>query len=253
MTLSPTLPQAAIDLVVAVLVRLLLPALAGDTDAAKSLAVAMLAEYQPRTIRELGIAGEIISLGLDSLNALAEAAQPGLPAERVVVCRRWACSLSRTGHQAQRRLDALQRARQRGTDTDGVAPPQAMLPITVSDPAPREAAAPPAVAAQSIAAQSQAAPTGPAQTAPAQTLPAQTTKPPVEPVTSHAESALSQAECGYVDALTQLNLMKARYKGAPPPHSQAAQQIQSQRRIVDTARMKLDLLRKKSQPVRAAA
>jgi hypothetical protein len=74
------------------------------------------------------------------------------------------------------------------------------------------------------------------------------------------ESPLSQAEGTYIVALAHLNFMKARHKGAPPPHSQAAQQIQAQQRIVDAARMKLELLRKQMQhaaprqePIRAAA
>src|SRR3954471_11842425 len=62
MSPSTHVPQSAIDLVVAVLVRLILSGLGDDVERARSLALSMLAEYRPRTISELHRAGEIIGL-----------------------------------------------------------------------------------------------------------------------------------------------------------------------------------------------
>jgi hypothetical protein len=278
MTLSPTLPQSAVDLVVAMLVRLILPALAGDAEAAKALALAMLAEYQPQTIRELRLASEIVGLSLDSLNALVESAQPGVPAERLATSRRWACSLSRTGYQAQRRLDTLQRARHGGSASAlasdiAVTAPRAALPSAQAQTSvpqtaplmPSQPEAPPHGPPQPQASHPAVGHTRPTQAQPAQDLgrsplPEQSQAPQPQPQPALSESPLSQAEGTYVVALAHLNFMKARHKGAPPPHSQAAQQIQAQQRVVDAARMKLELLRKQMQhaaprqePIRAAA
>jgi hypothetical protein len=271
MTLSPTLPQSAVDLVVAMLVRLILPALAGDTGAAKALALAMLAEYQPQTIRELRLAAEIVGLSLESLNALVESAQPGVPAERLATSRRWACSLSRTGYQAQRRLDTLQRARQGGSASAlasdiAVTAPRAALPSAQPRTSLPQAAAlqlpqaPPHGPPQPQASRPVVGDAQQTQAHPAQAAGKSPQSQPPQSQPALSESPLSQAEGTYIVALAHLNFMKARHKGAPPPHSQAAQQIQAQQRIVDAARMKLELLRKQMQhaaprqePIRAAA
>ena len=72
----PDLPAGAVDFVVGILVRLILPTLGDDPAAARALARDMLAEYQPGTLKELRLAAEIIGLSLNALNALADAAQP---------------------------------------------------------------------------------------------------------------------------------------------------------------------------------
>ncbi|MBS0641652.1 MAG: hypothetical protein JSS43_17455, partial [Proteobacteria bacterium] len=46
-------------------------------------------------------------------------------------------------------------------------------------------------------------------------------------------------EAAHAAARVRLEQMKASYKGAPPPHSKAAQDIQRQQRVVDAARLKL--------------
>src|SRR3954454_7419413 len=75
MSLSPNLPVSAIEYVVALLVRLMLPNVGEDTEAARALALDMLADYHPRTVRELRLAGEIIGCGLNTLQALADCGQ----------------------------------------------------------------------------------------------------------------------------------------------------------------------------------
>jgi hypothetical protein len=54
---------------------------------------------------------------------------------------------------------------------------------------------------------------------------------------------LAAAETACAQAEQRLGEMKARYKGAPPSHSQAAQQIRAQERVLGTARMKLSQAR----------
>jgi len=216
MSLSPNLPQAAVDMVVALLLPLILPGLNGDIPAARALALHMLSEYHPQSVLELRFAGEAIGFSLKSLASLARSAEPGISPETLDNALKWACSLSRSGHQAQRRLNDLQR------------PPRGKRQ---AEPA-QEAA--------------------PAVEAAAETPPA----------TQAADAGLDAAlaEATFETALKVLNLMKAQYKGAPPPHSQAAQQIQAQQRVVETARLKLQQARnrqaqaeRRADPVPAAA
>jgi hypothetical protein len=163
----------------------------------------MLGEYQPETVRELRLAGEAIGLSLHSLAAFSESAEPGITADQLATARRWSCSLSRAGSAAHRCLDQLQRARRAG-QPDG---PEA--DVDARDTAPPQqgpGAAPPVVAAQ-------------------------------------PEPDLAQAEATVASAATRLHAMKSRFKGAPPPHSQAAQQIRAQERVAATARLKLEQAR----------
>jgi len=120
---------------------------------------------------------------------------------------KWACTLSRSGHLAQRRLDELQRPRKTARQPEAIpeaTAPRTELPEIVSpraDPAPSEPVA-------------------------------------------QAEAALRSAE-------KLLVLMRAHHKGAPPPHSPAAQQIQAQQRAVETARLKLQQARQAAGPAQA--
>jgi hypothetical protein len=201
-----------VALVVAVLTRLIVRAMGGTAESGQTLATLMLAEYQPETVRELRLAGEAIGLSLDSLAAFSASAEPGITADQLAAARRWNCSLSRAGSAAHRRLDELQRARRAGQPEapDNEAPDTAApdTEANLRDAAPRRQAplAAPAVAAQ-------------------------------------AEPDLAQAEASVASAATRLHAMKSRFKGAPPPHSQAAQQIRAQERVVATARLKLEQVR----------
>jgi hypothetical protein len=152
---------------------------------------------------------------------LAQSAEPGIRLDKLEMSLKWACSLSRSGHQAQRRLNELQRTPRAGRREDP--PEQAAPAATPAYPTPASVAEP-------------------------EPPPAAETAPP---------SDLAQAEAKLRSAVKLLNLMQGQHKGAPPPHSQAAQQIQAQQRSVETARLTLQQARQADQaqpePVRAAA
>ncbi len=151
---------------------------------------------------------------------LAQSAEPGIRSDKLETSLKWACSLSRSGHQAQRRLNELQRCRARAGRREE------------AEPAP-EASAPAATPAQPV----------PAPTAPPE--------PPPSPA-STPESDIAQAETRLQSAVKLLNMMKAHHKGAPPPHSAAAQQIQAQQRSVETvAWLKLQQARQAAEPAQA--
>ncbi|MFO1023707.1 MAG: hypothetical protein U1E70_00870 [Acetobacteraceae bacterium] len=222
MSLSHALPVAAVDMVVMLLVRLIIPLHQVDAAAARTSALAMLAEYDPRTMMELRLAGEIIGLSLNAMQAQGDAAQPDMTMAQRSDARRWAGAFTRTGLAAQRRLEAMQKARRAGADSGT----DAAAPITASPRAVAEAEPPaqqPEPAAPALVV-SEAGPAGPPD---------------------HAVAALQQAEADFRKADRLLTLMRAHHKGAPPPHSQAAQQIRDQQRIVDAARMKLAQARKR--------
>ena len=84
--------------------------------------------------------------------------------------------------------------------------------------------------------------------------PAEQPRAPQEPAQINDEPTVpgtDSEEKAYNSAVKLLSLMKAHHKGAPPPHSQAAQQIQAQQRVVDTARMKLEQTRRQQQAAAA--
>jgi hypothetical protein len=205
MSLLTDLPAAALDFVIAFLLPLILPRNGGDTLAARTLALQMLEDHHPQTVRELRLAGEAVGFSLKSLTMLAESAEPNIAAEKLESSMKWACGLSRSGHLAQRRLDELQRLRKTGCRPEEI-PNATQLQTAILEAAPEGAPA-------------TVEPTGP-------------------PNVAQAEAALRSAE-------KLLALMKMHHKGAPPPHSQAAQQIQAQHRLVDTARMKLQQARRR--------
>jgi hypothetical protein len=213
MSLATQFP-ALLEMFVSFLLPLLLPAAGGDPAAARAAVLELLAEYDPRTARELDLAAEAIANSVKSLTMLAQSAEPGLSQKALSDTLRWATSLSREGHRAQRRLDQMQRARRAAaraelaalTESASLVEPDALLE-TVAVPAVADL---PEVAADDAL-------TGAAQT---------------ETETAQAETALARAE-------KLLALMKAHHKGAPAPHSKAAQQIRDQQRVVDAARLTL--------------
>ncbi|MFL5289161.1 MAG: hypothetical protein ACJ8AW_51475 [Rhodopila sp.] len=71
MSVREPLPQDAVDMVVASLLHLILPVLESEA-AARALALRMLTEYQPESVRELHLAGEIIGFSLNGLKALGD-------------------------------------------------------------------------------------------------------------------------------------------------------------------------------------
>ncbi|MBS0641085.1 MAG: hypothetical protein U1E70_20955 [Acetobacteraceae bacterium] len=228
MSHTTDLPQAAIDFVIGLLLPILLPALAGDAETARAIATRTLAEYEPRSMRELQLAGEAAGFSLKTLVLLAQSSDPAMPAERQEGLMKLATALSRSGQSAQRKLELLRRAR-RAASANEPAPDATPSPVEMRV----DAAADLEIAESYV-------------------------QPPEQPADAPAEPApspdLAQAELAYHAAAAQLTLMKARFKGAPPPHSQAAQQIKAQQRIVDMARLKLDQARRRPVPaVQAAA
>lgn len=212
---APDVPAAGVDMAVALLLPLLLAATGGDATDARALALRSLQDYRPQTVQELAIAAEAIGHGLKSLTLLAQSADPGLIPQKADIAVRRACSLSRAGHQAQRRLEALQRARRSAAPDEHT---QAVVAAHSQAVQPDEIA-PPVLEPQPAA----------------ETEPVPLTALPTD--VAEAEATLASAE-------KLLGLMKARVKGALPPHSKAVQRIQDQQRVVETARLRLRLARK---------
>jgi hypothetical protein len=205
----PTQFPALLEMFVSFLLPLLLPAAGGDHATARAAALDLLAEYNPQTARELDLAAEAIANSLKSLTMLAQSAEPGLSQKALSDTLKWATSLSREGHRAQRRLDQMQRARRAGEKAERATPTNIRLPADTI-------AAPEAPETRAEADVTQAQPTDVAQ----------------------ADAALTRAE-------KLLALMKAHHKGAPAPHTKAAQQIRDQQRVVDAARLTLAQARRR--------
>jgi len=102
------LPAYVIETVLALIIPYILP-ITNDMQQAREAAWHMLGDYRVRSSEEFRLAGEIISFSLQALTALANAAEPGLPFQKVCRYRAAAVSLKRSGSQAQRQLDALRR------------------------------------------------------------------------------------------------------------------------------------------------
>jgi len=134
MSLPATIAKAILDTVLARLALLFLSAAAGDTEAAREAANQMLAAYNPQTADELTLAAQIVTLQFHALEALGNAAEPGLSLNRILRLRGSAVSLSRESHKARRRLDQIQRARQ--TPEQPARPAAAKLPAETPLPEP---------------------------------------------------------------------------------------------------------------------
>jgi hypothetical protein len=268
MSLSTRLPLDAVELVIGVITRLIIRAFGSSDEAAQNLAMHMLLEYQPETVRELRVAAEAICLGMDSLAAMSESATLGITPAQLTAARRWSCSLSRAGALTQRRLDELQRARRAGL------PEQVETPVaTKANPAPKtdsnlaaeatkaketvsarptEPAKPLAAPADkpavtSTGATSTAAATTGAATAGATTTGATTTgavpattPPATSPrATQGSANPIAEAEQAFLSAYQMLERMRAQWQGAAPD-SRAAQQIRAQEQTVMETRLALE-------------
>ena len=230
--MSFSFPVSAIDVALSLLLPLILPPLNYDEDAARSLALHMLAEYNPRTARDLRLATEAIGFSLRSLMILGESVEPGIKTEALDITLKWATSLSRSSHQAQRRLTEFQRAARTSPAPEPDSHPE---PNAHPEPAGTQAQPPTCEPADHAE---------PASAAPAPMPPGEPAAPARTPVAEPETPDLATAEARLASATKLLNLMKAHHKGAPPPHSSAAQQIQAQQRVVETARLKLEQARR---------
>ena len=94
-----------LDRVLALLAPLFLSAAAGDTEAARDAASALLASYDPRSNRELRLAALAIAFSFGALDALSRASDPDLPINQVLRLRGNANALNRAAHQNETRLD----------------------------------------------------------------------------------------------------------------------------------------------------
>lgn len=243
MSIPASLPDAVLELFAGFLLPLILPYVADDRPAAKSLALHLLAAMQPHGPRELSLATEIVADGLKSLAMLARSAEPELSVVEIDDALKWACGLSRAGHGAQRLLDELQRVRRAAERRQGLAAASdaaASVPLLpgASDGPPwepvtaAEDAAPPNPDGEDASATDSSVTDAPSA---AGSLPQDAPDPAVD--VAKAETALASAE-------RLLALMQQHVKGGVPPHSQAARQIREQRRIVDAARLRLRQVRR---------
>jgi len=105
------LPEAFLQTILHQIALLLLPGAGGDMEAARQAAAVTLSAYDPRTEAELRLAARIVSFSLQSLEALAQAADREMPLTRVLRLRTGAVSLSREAEKAERRLEKLREGR----------------------------------------------------------------------------------------------------------------------------------------------
>ena len=133
MSFPATIAQAILDTVIGRLVLLFLTGAGGDPSKAHHAASQMLAAYNAETPEELGLAAEIVSLQLHTLEALSDASGPDLSLNKILRLRGGAVSLSRESHKARRKLDQLQRARRAGTTAH---PAEAQSEAAQPQPAP---------------------------------------------------------------------------------------------------------------------
>jgi len=105
------LPEAFLQTILHQIALLLLRGAGGDMEAARHAAAFMLGSYAPRTETELRLAARIISFNLQAGEALAQAADPEMPLNRVLRLRTGAVSLAREADKAERRLEKLREAR----------------------------------------------------------------------------------------------------------------------------------------------
>jgi hypothetical protein len=152
MSFPATIAKAILETVLSHLALLFLTAAAGDNEAAREAATQMLAAHDPQTADELTLAAQIVTLQFHALEALANAAEPGLSMNRILRLRGSAVSLSREAHKGRRRLEQIQRARQGETQQPQAQQPQpeATQPETAQPepPQPEPAARHPDPAAQ---------------------------------------------------------------------------------------------------------
>ncbi|MFO1027840.1 MAG: hypothetical protein U1E70_21905 [Acetobacteraceae bacterium] len=232
-----------------------------DRLSVRRMAWNLVAAYAPQTEAEVLHGGRIVSLSFTLLDLLNDARRPGhTPALKlkyattVVAVNRTICDAERTlerqkrahcdegrqvhritqpphDHELDARVTAMAEAamaeyraavaERRAAEAAAQAAAEAVE--AVPDPAPDDADA----AAPSDTADAPVADQEPQAAAPG-TVPADL-----------AAASLAALEAAYAANVSLLERMKAAYKGAPPPHSKAAQAIQQQQRLTDSARLKL--------------
>jgi hypothetical protein len=107
---APAITAVILDKILAFLAPLFLDVAAGDTEAAKAAAHALLASYNPRTDHELRHAALIIAFSFGALDALSRSAGAELSLNQVLRLRGNAGALNRAALQNQKALDVLRAA-----------------------------------------------------------------------------------------------------------------------------------------------
>ncbi len=128
----PTIAAAIVNLVIAQLLPLFLPAAGDDLTVARDFAVAMLAVHKPETEDEVHLAAEIAALRVHFLSALAEAAAADVPLRDRIRLRSGAVSLSREVQRLRRSLDVMQTERRSRTESALDAAPGTQHKVTQS-------------------------------------------------------------------------------------------------------------------------
>jgi hypothetical protein len=121
----PNLPKALLLTIVQQIGELLLHGAGGDVEVATRAAMEILVSYGTETVTEFCLAARIISCSLQAGQALAQAADPELPLNRVLRLRSGAVSLSREAEKAQRQLEKLKENRLMGIMEEAAPVPEA--------------------------------------------------------------------------------------------------------------------------------
>jgi hypothetical protein len=110
---------AVLNRILDLLAPIFLSVVAGNAEAARSAASALLASYEPRTNRELRFAALAIAFSFGALDALSRSIDAELTVNQVLRLRGNANALNRAAHQNEIRLD------KRTAQPEAVAPDEA--------------------------------------------------------------------------------------------------------------------------------
>ena len=140
---QPGISAVILNTFLDLLIPLFLTAAGGDPDTARAAALELLADFNPRSPRELDLATQAIGNGMTSLTMLGKTTEGGLSLDDINGAIKSATSLARAGHQAERRLEDLQTtrriaaSRQQPEEEGPPAPAPAAVPdLALSTPAP---------------------------------------------------------------------------------------------------------------------
>lgn len=109
MSQPTTITATVLDRLLAFLAPLFLDVVAGDAEAARQAAHALLDSYEARTNRELRLAALSIAFGFGALDSLSRAVDPALVVAQVLRLRGNANALSRSAAQNETLLNKLRR------------------------------------------------------------------------------------------------------------------------------------------------
>jgi hypothetical protein len=104
------LPRAYLLTILQQFAMMLLAACNGNLHDARKAAAETLKAFDPKTEAELRLVARIVGFNLQAGEALAQAAEPGMPITRVIRLRTGAVSLSREAQKAEQQLEKLRQA-----------------------------------------------------------------------------------------------------------------------------------------------